>query len=103
MVAAVCLRSIFETPSASLGFVCAFDPDGGEWGTVVPGQVDLLAEGWHFTDHRVGAYPIPESMQASSDQTFRCGTIRCAPACPEVTERRIQWCESPDASSSDAR
>lgn len=83
---AVCVStSVPCTPAASLGTVCAFDPQGHLFLAELRGDEDLTGTGWRFTTTRTGYGPsLPTAMRATADEEARCQATACVSACPGV-------------------
>ncbi len=78
----VCVTSANRCyPSAGLGVVCAFAPDGTVYAMVGSDNDVLTAPGWRFSQYVVGA-TAPSDQVATPEETTTCQRLWCASPCP---------------------
>jgi hypothetical protein len=94
---AVCGTSVNRcAPSAGLGPVCAFAPDGGAFIVVMSDNDRLTAPGWHFTEgDEVPGVPADEEATAAEGE--QCSRATCMMACPSVPPPSYSLCLDHDA------
>jgi hypothetical protein len=80
----VCDTSVNRcTPSAGLGPLCAFAPDGGIFVTIISDNETLTAVGWQFTETGI-PIPIPPDQMATAAEKDECMKALCTPPCSGV-------------------
>lgn len=95
-LARVCSTSVSRcAPSAGLGPVCAFAPDGGVFVALGSDNFVLSAAGWQFVE-AFDAFPdaqaIPAAQLANSRQYATCQHDLCLPSCFGVSS--LHYCPS---------
>lgn len=80
----VCATSVNRcTPSAGLGRVCAFAPDGRVFVAVLSDNLTLSAKGWRFAqDVQSFPTPFPPEQNATRAEYEQCIRAACTKTCP---------------------
>jgi hypothetical protein len=84
----VCDTSVSRcTPSAGIGPVCAFAPDGGVFVAILSDNDMLTAEGWRFSQP-LQSFPNPAAIPLDQIETpaedDECVRAQCARPCPGI-------------------
>jgi hypothetical protein len=92
----VCDTSVNRcTPSAGLGPLCAFAPDGGIFVTIISDNETLTAAGWQFTETGI-PIPIPAGQRATAAEEDECKKALCTPPCSGAHPLALDFVCPPD-------